>query len=114
LAWLIHDGQVIASVEKDKRGKYSLLRSCFGKLKDINGVLMIENAIFIHNIGAPVKVNIIFLDNNLSVVKLRSLGRNRAVFVGHKVKYILVGMPKTLLKDNIHLGDALSIAVDDT
>jgi len=114
LAWLIHDGQVIASVEKKNYTKYGLLSSCFGKLAGIHGVLLMENTIFVHNIGARGKVDIIFLDNNLSVVKLKSLEKNRAVFVGRKVKYVLVGMPKTLLRDDIRVGDDLSIAVDET
>ena len=109
MSWLIYNGQVIASIEERKRGFYEVFQSCGRKLTGVNGVIMTGSVFLLHNIGSSLEVDIIILDEQFSVKKLKFLKGNRFAFVGKKSKYVLLGSKKSLAKYNIQVGDILKI-----
>ncbi|MCL5048526.1 MAG: hypothetical protein M1374_07080 [Firmicutes bacterium] len=112
MAWLLYEGQVVASVESYRSVKPKLLRSCHKKLRDVKGVLLIKDSFFVHNFMASDAVDVVLLDKDFLVLKNVMLGKNRILFIPKNTKYILLASTKTLANYRIDRGDLLKIAGD--
>ena len=112
MAWLIYEGQVVASVDSRYSVKSRSFQSCQKKLIAVRGVLLIKHTAVIHNLGAPAAVDVVLLDKDFVVIKEMLLEKNRILLINRAAKYILLASPKTLANYPIGKGDSLRLTDD--
>jgi len=75
MAWLVHDGQVLASVERAD----SLRSRAVGLLgrRDFAGALLIEKTKSVHTIGMKFPIDVAFCDAEMKVIRIVTMPKHR-------------------------------------
>jgi len=75
MAWLVHDGTVLASLERAT----TLRRRLVGLLgqKEYDGALLIDKTKGVHTIGMKFPIDVAFLDKDMRVIRIVTLPQHR-------------------------------------
>ncbi len=75
MAWLVHEGTVLASLERAS----TLRRRLVGLLgqKEYDGALLIEKTKGVHTVGMQFPIDVAFLDKDLRVIRIVTLAQHR-------------------------------------
>ena len=75
MAWLVHEGRVLASLERAE----SLRDRAIGLLgrRELEGVLLIENTKSVHTIGMKFPIDVAFCDGEMRVIRIVTLPQHR-------------------------------------
>jgi len=75
MAWLLRDGEVLASLEVAK-DRPSRRKGLLGRDR-VEGALMLTPARSVHSIGMRFPIDVAWLDGDLQVLRIVRLGRHR-------------------------------------
>lgn len=75
MAWLVHDGTVLASLERAD----SLRRRTVGLLgkRDFDGALLIDKTKSVHTIGMKFPIDVAFCDDDMRIIRIVTMRRHR-------------------------------------
>lgn len=75
MAWLVHDGTVLASLERAE----SLRSRTVGLLgrNEIDGAILIDKAKSIHTIGMKFPIDVAFCDADMTVIRIVTMQKHR-------------------------------------
>ncbi len=75
MAWLVHEGEVLASLEV-AGSRAARRRGLLGR-DDLDGVLMLKPARMVHTVRMRFPIDVIFCDDGLSVLDVVTMAPNR-------------------------------------
>jgi uncharacterized membrane protein (UPF0127 family) len=75
MAWLLRDGEVLASVEVAS-SLVARSRGLLGK-KSVEGALLLRHTRSVHTVGMRFPIDVAFLTDDLHVISTTTLGRQR-------------------------------------
>lgn len=75
MAWLVHDGRVLASLERAD----SIRRRTIGLLgrDEFDGALLLEKTRSVHTLGMKFPIDVAFCDRDLRVVRISTMRQHR-------------------------------------
>ncbi len=75
MAWLVHEGTVLASVERADSVKSRTL-GLLGR-DQIDGALLLDKAKSVHTIGMKFPIDVAFCDEDLKVLRIVTMAKHR-------------------------------------
>lgn len=75
MAWLVHDGTVLASVERSSSVR-SRTRGLLGR-DEINGALLLDKTKSVHTIGMRFPIDVAFCDEDMKVLRIVTMPKHR-------------------------------------
>lgn len=75
MAWLVHDGTVLASLERAETFRTRTV-GLLGR-KDIDGAILIEKAKSVHTIGMKFPIDVAFCDADLTILRIVTMPKHR-------------------------------------
>jgi uncharacterized membrane protein (UPF0127 family) len=107
MAWLLRDGEVLASLEvaRDRRAR---VRGLLGR-DAVEGALLLQPCRSVHTIGLRFPIDVAFCDRDLVVLRIVHLGRfrvSRPVLRSHVVVEAEAG---AFARWDLQLGDQLEV-----
>lgn len=75
MAWLVHDGRVLASLERAE----SLRDRAVGLLgrKELEGALLIDGTKGVHSLGMKFPIDVAFCDEEMRIIRIVTLPQHR-------------------------------------
>ena len=107
MAWLVHDGRVLASLERAD----TLRRRTVGLLgrKSYDGALLIEGTKGVHSIGMKFPIDVAFCDDELRVLRVITMTRHRVSRFEMAAKCVIETEAGRFRHWNVKVGDQLEI-----
>ena len=105
MAWLLRDGDVLASLEvaEDRRARR---KGLLGR-DSIEGALLLVPARSVHSIGMRFPIDVAWLDRDLTVLRTTRLGRNRMTLPVVRAHSVLEAEAGTFARWSLQVGDQL-------
>jgi uncharacterized membrane protein (UPF0127 family) len=105
VAWLLRDGDVLASLEvaDDRAARRKGLLGRDG----IEGALLLVPARSVHSIGMRFAIDVAWLDRDLTVLRVASLARNRMTRPVLRARSVLEAEAGAFARWNLQVGDQL-------
>ena len=105
MAWLLRDGDVLASLEvaADRRARRKGLLGRDG----IEGALLLAPARSVHSIGMRFPIDVAWLDGDLTVLRTVRLVRNRMTRPVLRARSVLEAEAGAFARWGLHVGDQL-------
>lgn len=75
MAWLVHDGTVLASLERAESFR-SRTVGLLGR-DEIDGALLIEKAKSVHTLGMKFPIDVAFCDEDLTILRIVTMQKHR-------------------------------------
>ncbi len=75
MAWLIHEGTVLASVER-AQGIKARTKGLLGR-DGVDGALILDKTKSVHTIGMKFPIDVAFCDDEMRVLRIVTMGRHR-------------------------------------
>ncbi len=75
MAWLVHDGTVLASVERSTSVR-SRTKGLLGR-DEINGALLLHKTKSVHTIGMKFPIDVAFCDEDMMVLRIVTMPKHR-------------------------------------
>jgi len=110
MAWLVHDGQVLASVERAD----SLRARTVGLLgrRDFPGALLIEKTKSVHTLCMKFPIDVAFCDADLTVVRIVTMPKHRVSKIEFSASCAIETEAGRFRHWQIEVGDQLEIRGD--
>jgi uncharacterized protein len=107
MAWLLRDGEVLASLEvaRDRRAR---MRGLLGR-DGIEGALLIEPCRSVHTMGLRFPIDVAFCDRDLVVVRIVRVGRFRATRPVLRAHAVIEAEAGSFARWALHPGDQLEV-----
>jgi uncharacterized membrane protein (UPF0127 family) len=107
MAWLVRDGEVLASIEvADRFGPR--LRGLLGR-DSLDGALLIERARSVHTIGMRFPIDVAFCDRELRVLATTTMRRYRVGRPRLKARRVVEAQAGAFERWGLQAGDQLEI-----
>jgi hypothetical protein len=110
MAWLLRDGQVLASLEiadsLRARGRGLLGRS------DFEGAMQLTHTRGVHSIGLGFRLDVAFLDKNLVVLDMVTLRRYSMALPRMRTRSVLEAKAGAFERWGLKIGDRLEIRLE--
>ena len=105
MAWLLRDGEVLASLEVagDRAGRRKGLLGRDG----IDGALLLVPARSVHSIGMRFPIDVAWLDRELNVLRVVRLDRNRMTRPVLRARSVLEAEAGAFARWSLQVGDQL-------
>ena len=107
MAWLVRDGEVLASLEvadsATAKGRGLLGRD------GCNGAMLLAGCRSVHSLGMRFAIDVAFLDENLRVVKIVQLPRNRLAWPVRGARSVLEAEAGSFREWGLLRGDELEV-----
>lgn len=110
MAWLVRDGQVLASVEVAESLR-ARTRGLLGR-DSFEGVLLLRPAKSVHTFRMRFPVDAAFCDRGLRVLRVTTLRRNRLSRPVWRAHCVLEAEAGTFARWGLRVGDQLELAGD--
>ena len=107
MAWLLRDGEVLASVEVAS-SLAARSRGLLGK-KSYEGAMLLRRTRSVHTIGMRFAIDIAFLSDDLTVVATRTLRRQRIALPHRGGRCVLEAQAGAFARWQLVAGDRLEI-----
>ena len=107
MAWLVRDGEVLASLEVAERFG-ARLRGLLGR-EGFRGALLLRPAKSVHTVGMRFAIDVAFLDDDLVVLEVVTLRPNRFTRMHVRAKSVLEAEAGAFERWKLHVGDRLEI-----
>jgi uncharacterized protein len=107
MAWLLREGEVLASLEvaRDRRAR---MRGLLGR-EGIEGALLLQPCRSVHSIGMRFPVDVAFCDSELVVVRIVRLGRHRVARPVLRSHAVVEAEAGAFARWDLRLGDQLDV-----
>jgi uncharacterized membrane protein (UPF0127 family) len=107
MAWLLRDGEVLASLEV-AGGARERLRGLLGR-DGIEGALLLRPARSVHTVGMRFAIDVAYLDGDLVVLKVATMGRHRIGLPVRRSRAVLEAEAGAFGHWNLRPGDQLDV-----
>jgi uncharacterized protein len=107
VAWLLRDGEVLASVEI-ARSRRARLRGLLGR-DGIEGAIVLRPCRAVHTIGMRFPLDVAFCDEDMTVVRAVRMGRNRVGLPVWRARVVIEAEAGAFGRWNLRPGDRLEI-----
>ncbi len=107
MAWLVHEGTVLASLERAD----SFARRTIGLLgrKDFDGALLLERTKSVHTFGMKFPIDVAFCDEEMRVLRIVTVPGRRVTKMHLGAKYAIETEAGRFRHWQINVGDQLEI-----
>jgi len=105
VAWLLRDGDVLASLEV-AAGRRARRKGLLGR-DGIEGALLLAPARSVHSIGMRFPIDVAWLDGDLTVLRTVRLDRNRMTRPVLRARSVLEAEAGAFARWGLHVGDQL-------
>jgi uncharacterized protein len=107
MAWLVHDGRVLATLEvadtMARRGRGLLGRD------GIDGALLLRRVRSVHTVGMRFAIDAAFCDNDLRVVRITTLSPNRLALPSRSARVVIEAEAGMFARWGVTTGDTLEV-----
>ena len=105
MAWLLRDGEVLASLEvaDDRRARR---RGLLGR-SSVEGAMLLVPARSVHSIGMQFPIDVAWLDGELRVLRTARVARNRLTRPVVRARSVLEAEAGTFARWRLEVGDQL-------
>ena len=110
MAWLVRDGEVLASLEVAESWR-DRSRGLLGR-DGIEGALLLRPARSVHTVGMRFPIDVAFCDGDLRVVKVVSLRPNRLTLPVLRARAVVEAEAGLMRRWELRPGDALEVRGD--
>ena len=110
MAWLVHDGKVLATVEVAESFR-ERTRGLLGR-DGIDGAILLKPAKSVHTFRMRFPIDVAFCDRELNVVKLVTVSRNRVTRPVLKSHVVLETEAGVMSRWGLRPGDRLEVRGD--
>ena len=110
MAWLVHDGTVLASLERADSLR-SRTQGLLGR-DDYDGALLLEKTKSVHTIGMRFPIDVAFCDRDLRVLRIVTVPRFRVTRLEWRAWCAIETEAGRFAHWNVHPGDQLEIRGD--
>jgi uncharacterized membrane protein (UPF0127 family) len=107
MAWLLREGEVLASLEV-ATGARERMRGLLGR-DGIDGALLLRPARSVHTLGMRFAIDVAFLDGDLVVVKVVTMGCHRIGLPVPRTRAVLEAEAGAFGRWNLRPGDQLDV-----
>jgi uncharacterized membrane protein (UPF0127 family) len=107
MAWLLRDGEVLASLEV-AASRRDRSRGLLGR-DHLDGALLIERARSVHSIGMRFAIDVAFCDHDLLVVRTVGLRPGRVTLPALRARHVIEAEAGTFVHWGLRPGDALEV-----
>jgi uncharacterized membrane protein (UPF0127 family) len=107
MAWLVRDGEVLATLEVVE-GVGSRMRGLLGR-DGVEGAVLLRPAKSVHTVGMRFPIDVAYLDDGMSVVRTVQMKRWRVSRPVMKAHGVLEAEAGAFAKWNLRVGDQLEI-----
>jgi uncharacterized protein len=107
MAWLLREGEVLASLEV-ARGRKARMRGLLGR-DGIEGALLLQPCRSVHSMGLRFPIDVAFCDRDLVVVRIVRLGRFRATRPVIRAQAVIEAEAGSFARWALRLGDQLEV-----
>jgi uncharacterized membrane protein (UPF0127 family) len=107
MAWLLRDGEVLASVEVAS-SLMAKSRGLLGK-KSFEGALLLRGTRSVHTIGMRFAIDVAFLSDDLRVIAVTTVARQRLVMPRRKGRSVLEAEAGAFERWGLNAGDQLEL-----
>ena len=112
MAWLVHDGKVLASLERADSFR-SRAVGLLGR-KEFDGALLLEKTRTVHTFGMKFPIDVAFCDGEMRVVRVVTMGRHRVSKIQFGASCAIETEAGRFRHWNVERGDQLEIRGDLT
>lgn len=110
MAWLVHDGRVLASLERAE----SMRARAVGLLgrRELEGALLIERTKSVHTLGMKFPIDVAFCDEEMRVIRIVTLPKHRVTKFERNAKCVVETEAGRFRHWQINAGDQLEVRGD--
>lgn len=107
MAWLVHDGKVLASLERAD----SIRRRTVGLLgrSEFDGALLLEKTRSVHTIGMQFPIDVAFCDPDMKVLRIITMRQHRVSKIVFKASCVIETEAGRFRHWQVQVGDELEI-----
>jgi uncharacterized membrane protein (UPF0127 family) len=107
MAWLLRDGQVLASLELASTAR-SRARGLLGR-DGVDGAMLLRPARSVHTLRMRFPIDVAFCDDDLVVLRMVTMARNRIGRPVRRARCVIEAEAGTFAHWNLQPGDQLEI-----
>lgn len=107
MAWLLKDGEVLASLEVAETGR-ERRRGLLGR-DHLDGALLLRPARWVHTIGMRFPIDVIHCDGDFNVLRVTTMRRNRLGRPVLKARAVIEAEAGAAGRWSIEVGDSLEL-----
>lgn len=107
MAWLLRDGEVLASLEVTP-SRRARARGLLGRDK-IDGALMLSPSRAVHTLGMRFAIDVAFCDGDLRVLRIVTMPRHRLSRPVWRARSVIEAEAGTFARWNLRPGDQLEV-----
>lgn len=107
MAWLVHDGIVLATLERADTVR-SRTKGLLGR-DEFDGALLLEKTRSVHTFGMQFPIDAAFCDDELTIVRLVTLKRHRVARPEFRARCVIETEAGMFAHWDVHEGDQLEI-----
>lgn len=107
MAWLLRDGEVLASLEV-ARERRARVKGLLGR-DGVEGAIWLEPARSVHTIGMRFAIDVAYLDGDRTVLDMRTMGRYRLGRPRWRARAVLEAEAGAFERWRLHPGDVVDI-----
>ncbi len=107
MAWLVSDGQVLASadVAADRAARR---RGLLGRA-GLDGAFVLDPCRWVHTVGMRFPIDVAFLDRSGAVLKITRMGRHRVGMPVRKARLVVEAECGALERWGVHVGSVIEV-----
>jgi uncharacterized protein len=107
VAWLLKDGEVLASLETAE-SRRARARGLLGR-DGIDGALLLRGARSVHTVGMRFAIDVAFCDAGMTVLRVVTLPRHRVSRPVLRARCVIEAEAGALARWNVRPGDVLEV-----
>ena len=111
MAWLLREGEVLASVEVSTSWR-SRARGLLGRER-LEGALVLQPCRSVHTLGMRFPLDVAFCDADMTVVRVARMGRHRVSLPVWRSRTVIEAEAGAFARWNLRPGDKLEIKGED-
>ncbi len=111
MAWLLRDGDVLASLELATSAK-ARTRGLLGR-DGVDGAMALRPARSVHTLGMRFPIDVAFCDRELVVLRTVTMARNRLSRPVRRAHWVIEAEAGSFARWNLHPSDQLEIRGED-
>jgi uncharacterized protein len=107
VAWLLRDGEVLASLEVAE-GRRARARGLLGR-DGYDGAILLRPARSVHTVGMRFPIDVAFCDDELRVLRVVTMRRHRVSRVVWRARAVVEAEAGAFARWGLHPGDQLEV-----
>ena len=110
MAWLVHDGTVLATLERAETVR-ERTKGLLGR-EDFDGALLLDNTRSVHTFGMRFPIDVAFCDDDMRIIRILTLKRHRITRPELRARCAIEPEAGRFAHWELHVGDQLEIRGD--